>query len=479
MAGSHVVVARYDVIAMDVLDSPCIFVGDDTDAVCSTDASDAPDASADAASTDPGDSLDATPTATATPEATAVGSALPAVSIPPWDGKQRLNVLLIGTDQRPSQGSYNTDTLIVVSIDPVSKQVAMFSLPRDTVDVPVPAGPARGVFGSAYSGKINSWFSAIRNRSDLFSGTKTTRGYNGLKAMLGELYGLDIKYFVEVNFEGFKAVVDALGGVTINVQVPVSDDRYPGVKGQLERVYIPSGIQHMDGAQALRYARSRHTSNDFDRGQRQQRVLLSLREQADPQVLIPHLTDLVSALKKAVRTDIPVSQLDELLGLASSVDTKDIRSYVFAPPLYQTEFLSSPRGYIIVPKVSKIRAAVKSAFKTNPADEAQREKLAQEGANVWVLSGLSDRSRPSDLAGYLEFQGLAASAPRQKATGAIPADTKVVAYNGAADKYPETIAYLESRFKVKATTATDPAIRTDIIVTIGRATPNLSAPVGP
>ncbi len=276
MAGSHVVVARYDVIAMDVLDSPCIFVGDDTDAVCSEDASDSPDASADPTNTAP------TRPATASsadadrdrrrPCRPPSAPPCPQVSIPPWDGKQRLNILLIGTDQRPKQGFYNTDTLIVVSIDPVSKQVAMFSLPRDTVDVPIPAGPARSVFGSAYrarstAGSPRSGTAPISSRA-----RKTTRGYNGLKAMLGELYGLDIKYFVEVNFEGFMKVVDALGGVTVNVQVPVSDDRYPGIDGQLERVYIPSGIQHMDGLQALRYARSRHSSNDFDRGQRQQRA---------------------------------------------------------------------------------------------------------------------------------------------------------------------------------------------------------------
>ena len=100
---------------------------------------------------------------------------------------------------------------------------------------------------------------------------------------MGYLYGLDIKYFVEVNFDGFKKVVDTMGGVTVNVQMPVSDDRFPSIDGGLRRVYIPSGIQHMDGAEALRYARSRHGSNDFDRGARQQRVLLSLREQADPQ----------------------------------------------------------------------------------------------------------------------------------------------------------------------------------------------------
>ena len=482
MAGTHVAVARYDVIAMDVLDSPCIFVGDDTDAVCTRRHRLARRLGRPHEHRHRRARRQRERRCHAHPDARADRRRVrPAPGQHPAVGRQAA-AQHPAHRRRPAAeaGFYNTDTLIVVSIDPVSKQVAMFSLPRDTVDVPIPPGPARSVFGSAYQGKVNSWFSTVRNRSDLFPGTKTTRGYNGIKALLGELYGLDIKYFVEVNFQGFMKVVDALGGVTVNVQVPVSDDRYPGIAGQLERVYIPSGIQHMDGLQALRYARSRHSSNDFDRGQRQQRLLLSLREQADPQVLIPHLTDLVKALKSAVRTDIPVSQLDELLGLASTVDTKDIRSYVFAPPFYQTEFADSSRGYIIVPNVPKIRTAVKNAFKTNPADEAQREKLASEGADVWVLSGLSDRTQPSDLAGLPRVPGAGRVAPRARAPpGSVPADTKIVVYNGAADKYPDTIAYLEKRFKVKATEATDPAIRTDIIVTIGRATQKFSAPVGP
>lgn len=472
MTGSHVVVARYDMLALDVLESGCIFI-DDESSDCELDASPSPGGAAPTA----GASVD--PAATPEPDATPVGSALPDVTIPPWDGVERLNILLIGSDQRPGEGSYNTDTLIVVSIDPTTKQVAMFSLPRDTVDVPTPPGPARRAFGSVYTRKINAWYTSVRGRSDLFPGTKATRGYNGLKAIMGNLYGLDIKYFVEVNFDGFKNVVDAMGGVTINVQVPVSDDRFPSVDGSLRRVYIPSGIQHMNGAEALRYARSRHGSNDFDRGVRQQRVLLSLREQADPEDLIPRLPSLVTALKKTVKTDIPVAQLAPLLGLASEVDTKNIISYVFTPPFYQKEYLSSPRGYIIVPYVGKIRAAVKEAFTVDPANEAERQKLAQEAAVVWVLNGTSDSARGTRVAGYLDYHGLAASAPRQKPTGAVPANTTIVVYNGAADKLPDTIAYLEATFGVTATLKTDPAIRTDIVITVGRATPDLEAPPAP
>jgi LCP family protein required for cell wall assembly len=476
MAGSHVVVARYDMLALDVLDSGCIFIGDEqTDQDCDADASPSPGGSG-SSTEPPGESAE--PTDTPLPAGTPVGSDLPDVTIPPWDGKERLNILLIGSDKREGDRTYNTDTLIVVSIDPVTKQVAMFSLPRDTVDVPTPPGPARRAFGPTYTRKINAWLTQVRGRADLFPGTNATRGYNGLKAIIGNLYQLDIKYFIEVDFDGFRNVVDKMGGVTINVQVPVSDDRFPS-GGDLRRVYIPSGIQHMSGAEALRYARSRHSSNDFDRGARQQRVLTSLREQADPQALIPRLPELVTALKTAVKTDIPVAQLAPLMGLASEIDTKNILSYVFTPPFYQKEYLSSPRGYIIVPYVNKIRAAVKEAFNTDPADEATRQKLAQEEAVVWVLNGTADPQRGTNVAGYLDWRGLAASAPRQKPPGAVPGNTKIVAYNGALADFPDTVAYLQTQFGVTVTEQTDPAIRTDFIITVGRQTPNLVAPITP
>ena len=281
-----------------------------------------------------------------------------------------------------------------------------------------------------------------------------------------------------MNFDGFKKVVDAVGGVTINVQIPVSDDRFPGERGKLYRLYIPTGIQHMDGAQALKYARSRHSSTDFDRGQRQQRVLLSLREQADPQNLIPKLPELIAALKKTVRTDVPLDQMDELLGLASAVDTKNIRSYVFAPPLYSRDTCADPRGCVVIPNIQRIKAAVKDAFTADPADEALRQTLAAEGAGVWVLNGTNDSGRGSDLAGYLDYHGVAASAPRQRPEGAVPSNTRIVVYNGAEDTLPETIAYLEKTFATKVTLADDPAIRTDIVITIGNRTPKLSAPLG-
>ncbi|MFP5342440.1 MAG: LytR C-terminal domain-containing protein, partial [Candidatus Limnocylindria bacterium] len=179
------------------------------------------------------------------------------------------------------------------------------------------------------------------------------------------------------------------------------------------------------------------------------------------------------ALKSAVRTDVPLDRIDELLGLASEVDTANIRTFVFAPPLYQKEVLS---GYWTEPYVDLIRAAVADAFSSDPADQELRETLAAEGAGIWVLNGTGEASRGTRVAGFLEWVGLAASAPRQTPDGAVPARTRIVAYNGIETRAPATIELLEAVFGVTVATATDDTVRTDIIITIGRDTPDLEAP---
>jgi LCP family protein required for cell wall assembly len=355
----------------------------------------------------------------------------------------------------------------------------MFSLPRDTVDVPIPEGPARNLFGRAYAGKINGFYSAIRNRPDLYPGTDATRGYNGLKAVLGELYGIDIRWFVEVNFQGFKQIVDAVGGVTINVQMPVSDDAYPGDDGRLRRVYIPAGVQHMTGEQALTYARSRHSSTDFDRGARQQRILLSLREQTDIGTLVPRLDELIAALSNAIRTDIPVSELPKLLALADGVDIRNVRSYVFAPEFWTHEIRNDPeRGYILVPNLDRIRSAVRTALFYSPEQAARREAIIEEGARVWVVNGSGAAGQAGAVVRYLEYHGVEASTPNQ-APSSPPAATRIVVYNGAESGLPTTIAFLEELYGVSATTATDPAIHADIVVTTSASTPTPTPPLAP
>ena len=472
MAGGHVVVAKYDLIANNVLNDPCIFVVNDPNgtASCDDEPSGAPSGTPGGPTDEPADSLE--PSA---PPPSVQGSDLPDVSIPPWNGTDRLNILLIGSDQRPKENTYNTDTLIVVSIDPTTKQVAMFSLPRDSSDVPLPPGtPLSRAYNGVYPLKINSLFTMTRGRADLVSGTNATRGYNALKQVLGNLYQLDIKYYIEVNFDGFKQVVDALGGVTINVQVPVTDEGYPADTGRQQRIYIPTGIQHMTGAQALVYARSRHGSDDFDRGSRQQRVLTSLRDQADVANLIPRIPELYAAFRKTVKTDIPRDQLAALAGLADSVDSRNIRSYVFSFPRYGSQILSPI--YKFIPNVGKIRSAVANAFKVDPTLENTREALANENGTIWVLNGSGSSGGASTLAAYLEYYGMTASAPTKKPDQTGLSQTRIVVYNGAEQRLPQTIQFLQSKLKVDVETKTDPVVSVDIVITTSRSTPSLSPP---
>lgn len=462
MSVVHVAIARYDLLLSTT--TACIFDPEATG--CGS-----------PATADPGASGEPTDGTGASPEPSAVGTPVPSVSIPPWNGTDRLNILLIGADEQG--GGHNTDTLIVLSIDPTTNLVAMFQLPRDTVDVPIPEGPAQSEFGPVYTRKINNWFTSVRNREDLFPGTDQSRGYNGLKAILGELYQVEIRYYVEVNFEGFQQIVDALGGVTINVQVPVVDDTYPADGGALARIYIASGMQRMTGAEALVYARSRHASTDFDRGARQQRVLLSLRQQTDIAGILPRVDALANALAASVRTDIPREILPRLLGLAARVSTRDVRSYVFAPPFYGTESEGGSRGYVILPALDRIRDAVRDAFTTDPAIADRREQLGAEGGTVYVLNGSGIAGQASRLADYLEYLGMAASAPGQAPDVSGLAATTIRAYNGAATTMPITLATLEGTFGVSAERVESATSTADFVVITGTGTPSLTPPPAP
>ena len=463
---AHVAVARYDLIAYDLVTS-IGQGGDDED----------PEATDELTSGDPTGSVP-----TDAPGATPTGSAEPtdAPQTATWDGTERLNILLIGVDKRQGQSAYNTDTMIVASIDPVTKQVGMFSLPRDTVDVPLPREwRAYGFYGGVYPAKINSLWSRARGQSNLFPGSKSReRGFNALKGALGELYQIDIPYYIEVDFNGFKKIVDTFGGVAIDVQTPVSDDHYPIGAGNSYNLYIPSGFQHMDGTEALAYARARHKTSDFDRAQRQQRVITSLRQQVDPASLLEpgRLEALISTLKSSIHTDIPAELFPALVSLAGQVDAKEVRSLVFTPPTYQVECLSC---YSLTPKLKAIRRAVRNVFKVDKALEQTRVKVGEEGAVIWVLNGSGIAGQAANIADYLDYLGMNATVPTAgggRANRSNHQQSVVTVYNGAETEMVETIAALEGVLGVKVALKNDPLVAADAIVITGAATPSLDPP---
>jgi hypothetical protein len=287
-----------------------------------------------------------------------------------------------------------------------------------------------------------------------------------------------------VNFAGCQSVVDTLGGVTIDVQLPVQDYSFPSMSdiGQL-KLYIPPGIQHMDGTTALEFARARHQTSDFDRSQRQQRVVTSIRAQTDVLSLLDpnKLQSLSTELKASIRTDFPSSLIPSLISLAAKVDLANLRSYVFGPPVYQTECtpVQCVSHYFIHPKVAAIQQTVRNAFTVDPKLAQSRLKLAGENATVWVLAGTPKTALASGLVNYLDYLGVGAVAGPVnggRADRTTYPGTVVTFYNGAEATMPETVAVLEKTLGVTIVTATDPTVKADVIVVTGASTPVLSVP---
>ena len=393
-----------------------------------------------------------------------------ATPAPRWDGKERLNVLLVGIDQRGNSATFNTDTLIVASVDPVNGTVTMFSIPRDTVDFPLPSN-AQKLYGPTYRNKINSYYASASRRSDIFPEGPMA----ALRSMLGNFYGMKIEYSLMVNFSGFQQIVDALNGVRVTAKNPVTDESYPLGGGNHSRIHLLAGVHAMDGKGALIFARSRHGSSDFDRAARQQQVISAIRAQSDIPAISRNLPSLAAALKDSLKSDFPQQDLPLLLDLIAQIDTGSIRSIVFTPPTYQTEG-SDSRGYIITPNVAKIRSAVLESFTSQPSKvEREAEAIVREAARIWVLNGTGRKGEAGVLASALSSAGLNASAPstiNPEEIGLLK--TRFIVYNGATQRLPVSLALLERLLGMKATLIDDSTVTVDVEIITGADVPTVT-----
>ncbi len=405
---------------------------------------------------------------------------------PDWTEGGELNILLVGADGgRNNYSGYLTDTMILVKIDTKTKQVAFISLPRDTQNLPIPRDwPAYQAYGGLYPYKANTIYTwASRVAPGLFPGDKKNKGFDSLKGMLAELYGLSkIDYFVAVDLRSFRAVINDLGGVIIDVQNPVYDDHYPADDGSGHiKLYIPPGIQYMGGQEALAYARARHVTSDFDRSARQQRVITSVRDQIDLSSLLAPgvIRDLLKTFRDSVKTDIPPEKIPALIGLAQEIDLDKRISLVLDPPEYsQTCYPCPPDGlYVLKANIERIRRDVSTIFKRERDEVARAEKMRSEGALVHVLNGTEQSNLwTTRLADYFASLGVNAIVPPVNAGLADRNDyegSTILAYNGALEAMPETIAFLQGELGATATEVDDPDEEADIVVIVGKGTPRL------
>lgn len=246
--------------------------------------------------------------------ARAEAAASTAVAELPDTLREPFTVLLIGVDQRDNPDEIpRGDTLIVVHVNPLERWASMLSIPRDTlVNIP-----------NIGEDKINAaYFHGYIYAGDLYGeGTAPAEAGGALAAETVEGFlGVPIDYIAQVDFRGFQRIVDTIGGITIDVPQPLLDAEFPTENYGYKRIFIPAGLQVLDGQHALIYARSRHAGSDFDRSQRQQQVLQAMLASMRRRALFDQLgvlPDLVADVQQSVSTTLPISDFNTLRGLAT------------------------------------------------------------------------------------------------------------------------------------------------------------------
>jgi LCP family protein required for cell wall assembly len=291
----------------------------------------------------------------------------------PFGNKQRVNVLLLGGDGGVGREGVRTDTVIVASIDTDTGDTTLFSLPRNLENLPFPAdSPLAEVYpdgfdaGSESESLLNAVYRNGPAQHPDILGPTDDPGADFLKLGVGEALGLDIDYFVLVNLDGFSRLVDALGGITVNVNyyVPINGD--PGT-GELPDDYIaPGPNRHMDGFTALQFARGRFGLTDYDRMARQRCTISAIIDAADPVTLLDRYRELAATTQDIVSTDIPRSALDDFVDLGFLVKDAEVRSVVFDTSVINPAY----------PDYDLMRRIVQDALAPTPAPDDSADGAA-------------------------------------------------------------------------------------------------------
>jgi LCP family protein required for cell wall assembly len=292
-----------------------------------------------------------------------------------WNGTDRINFLLLGIDSGPMRSEALTDTIMVVSIDPVKHTAFMVSVPRDTGYVPL---PDRTIFANgryqpngAYPGKINEITTVADQNPRLWCPDLPTGANCGLRTLervVGLYLGIPIQYYATIDLVGFAEMINALGGVRLCLPGKLVDPTYGGPTWYPKvGITLPAGCSNYDGAHALAYARSRkgyivmpdgtqQVQDDFKRAARQQEVLLALRDRIASANLIFALPSFLKAIGDTVATDFPRSLAGDLASLAPDILGTSIQRVVLGLPEYVDPPAQPLVNYLLIPKPAAIRA---------------------------------------------------------------------------------------------------------------------------
>ncbi len=368
------------------------------------------------------------------------------------EGDGRVNVLLLGIGGQNHPGGDLTDTMIILSVDPVNKTAATLSLPRDMwIKMPV------SYFGTYQ--KINAAYSSAKyqylGKVDLASTNEQAieAGFHSVDQAVGDVLGININYHVLVNFQAFQQAVNSVDGVTVDVKAQLYDPTMAWENNN-NPVLANVGIQNMGGHQALNYARSRETSSDFARGERQRQLLVALKDKVLTLGTLSSptkITNLMDALGSNVNTDLSTQAASRLFDIMKTIPSDKISSLSLTSPdsLVTTDHVGDIS--VVRPKAgfgvySDIQAYVRSQLKDG--------YLTKENANIYII-GATDTLRAQTvqtLTGY-----------GYNVTGSVVVSSSMPAGMTVIDKSngtaPYTLHYLQNRYSVSAITSLPAGIK--------------------
>ena len=267
----------------------------------------------------------------------------------------RITVLLVGFDARENRvETWRTDVLMLLTLDPHAKGAGVLSIPRDLyVDIPG--------YGSS---RINTAY-----------GIGNSYGYPGggealLKATVARVIGVKADYMVRVDFHGFVKLIDLIGGIDVVVEKPIDDPNYPGFNDEsYEHLYIAAGPHHFDGEMALKFARSRHGTSDFDRAGRQQQVLRAVLQRVTQLDMLPQqirqAPEILRTMESSVQTDLPLGKMLRLATAVTTVDDSTIRSAVIDASCTRP-WVTPYGGQVVLPVPARIYAVRNYVFQIAP-----------------------------------------------------------------------------------------------------------------
>ncbi len=369
----------------------------------------------------------------------------------------RINILVMGLDARPADGGLGrSDTMFVMTIDPSTKTARGLAMPRDLyVDIPFKSGTG------SYKDRINTAY--IIGESQNYPGG----GASLAKTVVERLLGIKINYYVIIDFNGFKQVIDRLGGIDVDVPALLSDPQYSETErlGDFYPCVFQPGVHHMNGSDALCYARVRRNSSDLDRIQRQQRIMFAVMERATQLKVLADPSNALSLwknYKSAVHTDINDLQIPGFAKLAANVDAD--RLAFLSLGAATTPFTTSEGAAVLLPSQAGIKQIVEAFLSDN--------RLQQEAATIEVQNGTNQQGQATKAVDYLASLGI----PQTSLTAGNAPDnnharTEIVDFSGK--RY--TAERLASWFgvptdRVRSGTETDATLRkspSDILVILG------------